>query len=90
LAAARDRRTGGAQPKPSDIVSEAAAADEFQSQAKPKRTGPKVGRNDPCPCGSGKKYKNCCGRYVVSRCGALIFFPNIKLAACFGLLLNCK
>lgn len=23
----------------------------------------KVGRNDPCPCGSGKKYKNCCGRY---------------------------
>ena len=26
------------------------------------RTSPKVGRNDPCPCGSGKKYKNCCGR----------------------------
>ena len=24
--------------------------------------GPKIGRNDPCPCGSGKKYKNCCGR----------------------------
>ena len=24
--------------------------------------GPKVGRNDPCPCGSGKKYKKCCGR----------------------------
>ena len=24
--------------------------------------GPKVGRNDPCPCGSGKKYKQCCGR----------------------------
>lgn len=23
----------------------------------------KVGRNDPCPCGSGKKYKNCCGKY---------------------------
>ena len=23
---------------------------------------PKVGRNDPCPCGSGKKYKNCCGK----------------------------
>ncbi|MBR6186976.1 MAG: SEC-C domain-containing protein, partial [Clostridia bacterium] len=22
----------------------------------------KIGRNDPCPCGSGKKYKNCCGR----------------------------
>ncbi|MEP6628187.1 MAG: SEC-C metal-binding domain-containing protein, partial [Ginsengibacter sp.] len=28
----------------------------------PVRVGPKVGRNDPCPCGSGKKYKNCHGR----------------------------
>ena len=27
-----------------------------------RRESPKVGRNDPCPCGSGKKYKNCCGR----------------------------
>lgn len=27
----------------------------------PVRTGPKIGRNDPCPCGSGKKYKKCCG-----------------------------
>ncbi len=27
----------------------------------PLRAGPKVGRNDPCTCGSGKKYKNCCG-----------------------------
>jgi preprotein translocase subunit SecA len=27
----------------------------------PIRSGPKVGRNDPCTCGSGKKYKNCCG-----------------------------
>lgn len=26
-----------------------------------RRTDPKVGRNDPCPCGSGKKYKQCCG-----------------------------
>lgn len=24
---------------------------------------PKIGRNDPCPCGSGKKHKKCCGRY---------------------------
>lgn len=29
---------------------------------KPVVKGTKVGRNDPCPCGSGKKYKNCCGR----------------------------
>ena len=28
----------------------------------PIRKAPKVGRNDPCPCGSGKKYKNCCGK----------------------------
>jgi uncharacterized protein len=27
-----------------------------------RRASPKVGRNDPCPCGSGKKFKNCCGR----------------------------
>lgn len=26
------------------------------------RTGPKVGRNDPCPCDSGKKFKKCCGK----------------------------
>jgi SEC-C motif-containing protein len=25
------------------------------------RAGPKIGRNEPCPCGSGKKYKHCCG-----------------------------
>jgi len=48
--------------KPSDVVSEAAAATEASAKARPVRTGPKVGRNDPCPCGSGKKYKNCCGR----------------------------
>jgi preprotein translocase subunit SecA len=47
--------------KPSDIVSEA-ADDLSKPKPKPKRTGPKVGRNDPCPCGSGKKYKNCCGK----------------------------
>ncbi len=27
-----------------------------------RRETPKVGRNEPCPCGSGKKYKKCCGR----------------------------
>jgi len=35
-----------------------------ESEEKPKsitRQGTKIGRNDPCPCGSGKKYKNCCG-----------------------------
>ena len=54
--------TGSGQPKASDVVSEAAQAAEAAAKAKPVRTGPKVGRNDPCPCGSGKKYKNCCGK----------------------------
>jgi preprotein translocase subunit SecA len=51
---------GGDGRSGSDMVSEAAAAAE--AKAKPVRTGPKVGRNDPCPCGSGKKYKQCCGK----------------------------
>jgi preprotein translocase subunit SecA len=42
-----------------DMVKEAS---EAMSKAKPVKTGPKVGRNDPCPCGSGKKYKQCCGK----------------------------
>jgi hypothetical protein len=39
----------------------------MRAEAEPPRTmpvrrdGKKVGRNDPCPCGSGKKYKKCCG-----------------------------
>ncbi|MFA7168859.1 MAG: preprotein translocase subunit SecA, partial [Sphaerochaetaceae bacterium] len=36
---------------------------EGETNTTVRRTGPKIGRNDPCPCGSGKKYKNCCGRY---------------------------
>ena len=35
--------------------------DKSDSVKKPKKSK-KVGRNDPCPCGSGKKYKNCCGK----------------------------
>ena len=39
-----------------------AAPEEEKHQETVHRKAPKVGRNDPCPCGSGKKYKNCCGR----------------------------
>ena len=43
-------------------------ADQSKVKSEVNRTvvnsGPKVGRNDPCPCGSGKKYKNCCGKNV--------------------------
>src|SRR5438128_7466024 len=42
-----------------EMVSEAA---EHATKQKPVRTGPKVGRNDACPCGSNKKFKNCCGK----------------------------
>ncbi len=38
------------------------AAPSAGSQPKTEVAGKKVGRNDPCPCGSGKKYKHCCGR----------------------------
>ncbi|MBM3824480.1 MAG: preprotein translocase subunit SecA [Verrucomicrobia bacterium] len=44
----------------SDMVTEATSQ---MQKAAPIRTGPKVGRNDPCPCGSGKKFKQCCGKY---------------------------
>jgi preprotein translocase subunit SecA len=41
------------------------ALDELRAAASPSGPGNgsqrKVGRNDPCPCGSGKKYKKCCG-----------------------------
>ncbi|MCX6887414.1 MAG: preprotein translocase subunit SecA [Verrucomicrobia bacterium] len=54
-----DRPSQSGDSRPSDIVSQAADAVE---KAKPLRSGPKVGRNDPCPCLSGKKFKNCCGK----------------------------
>jgi len=34
-----------------------------EEKQRPVRVAPKVGRNDPCPCGSGKKYKKCCGQH---------------------------
>jgi preprotein translocase subunit SecA len=41
---------------------EALGADENAPEQQPADNGPKVGRNDPCPCGSGKKYKHCHGK----------------------------
>ena len=38
-----------------------AGSGEYQPVQQVVRSGDKVGRNDPCPCGSGKKYKKCCG-----------------------------
>ena len=46
-------------------VAEPISTNEDDSiKKKPIVKGKKIGRNDPCPCGSGKKYKNCCGRNV--------------------------
>jgi uncharacterized protein len=39
-----------------------ARADRFEAQSSPD----KIGRNDPCPCGSGKKYKRCCGGATIN------------------------
>jgi preprotein translocase subunit SecA len=45
-----------------DIATDSAESEKPADIAvAPIRSGPKVGRNDPCPCGSGKKYKACCG-----------------------------
>jgi preprotein translocase subunit SecA len=48
------------------IAKEGAPAQSPMAQAARRKeavaVGNKVGRNDPCPCGSGKKYKKCCGR----------------------------
>ena len=41
---------------------EARLAGDGPRQPRRLKASEKVGRNDPCPCGSGKKYKNCCGR----------------------------
>ena len=52
---------------PSESSDAAPVADDFGADGVPKtivREAPKVGRNDPCPCGSGKKYKSCHGRLV--------------------------
>ncbi|MFC2019664.1 preprotein translocase subunit SecA [Chloroflexota bacterium] len=47
-------------PKEGTILSQAAGDRSAREQTKP--GGRKTGRNDPCPCGSGKKYKHCCGK----------------------------
>ena len=55
-------RTRGEEPKREQVAKETAAAgaSDGSVKAEPKRVGKKVGPNDPCPCGSGKKYKKCC------------------------------
>ncbi|UCH35607.1 MAG: preprotein translocase subunit SecA [Armatimonadota bacterium] len=48
------------QPSPFQHMHASHGGDEEPQQRQPERVKKKVGRNDPCPCGSGKKYKKCC------------------------------
>ena len=50
------------EPKREQVAREtsAAGASDGTTKPEPKRVGKKIGMNDPCPCGSGKKYKKCC------------------------------
>ena len=50
------------QTSRSDIMRAGQQDTREQQKTQPIRAEKTVGRNDPCPCGSGKKYKNCCGR----------------------------
>jgi preprotein translocase subunit SecA len=54
---------GQAAPRPARVT---LSRGDIKSAGKAtqKREGAKIGRNDPCPCGSGKKYKKCCGQGV--------------------------
>ena len=50
------------QAQPKDRLASAQTNQGGEVERQPRRVGEKVGRNDPCPCGSGKKYKKCHGR----------------------------
>jgi hypothetical protein len=51
------------QPASKALTANVSSASNYVERVQPIRnTTPKVGRNDPCPCGSGKKYKKCCGK----------------------------
>ncbi len=54
--------TRDAYPGESAQRQAAASVNRPAPTQQPVKAGPKIGRNDPCPCGSGKKYKNCHGR----------------------------
>jgi preprotein translocase subunit SecA len=64
-----DETAGSMRPQPTAIENEKqgygsspSGFSSSQSPSQPVSKKPKVGRNDPCPCGSGKKYKKCCGK----------------------------
>ena len=56
------RLVGAEKAQPKDRLAEAQTNQGEEVQRTPRQVGQKVGRNDPCPCGSGLKYKKCHGR----------------------------
>lgn len=50
--------SGKIDPSPKDVD---ASLEKLRTQVTPSDPNKKIGRNDPCPCGSGKKHKKCCG-----------------------------
>ncbi|HHT73227.1 MAG TPA: preprotein translocase subunit SecA [Firmicutes bacterium] len=58
----RVRLVDPSQAQPKDRLQGAQTNQGGEVERAPRKVEDKVGRNDPCPCGSGKKYKKCCGR----------------------------
>ncbi|NIO70542.1 MAG: DUF1186 domain-containing protein [Anaerolineae bacterium] len=56
------RRAKAAQPVPTPSALQTVSDSQPTQRETYVRSKPKVGRNDPCPCGSGRKYKHCCGK----------------------------
>jgi len=61
-AAAAATATGTVTQRRDLAAAEAAGSAPGAKRQPIRRSSPAIGRNEPCPCGSGKKYKNCCGR----------------------------
>ena len=70
------RASEGGQPQGS-MPSQAPKEVKVQKPVTVKREEPKVGRNDACPCGSGKKYKNCCGKQLMGLVPAIKQLVNV-------------
>ena len=59
---AEEKRTDLSKMRTGRSDAPVAQTNQAPRKTEPVKVGPKVGRNDPCPCGSGKKYKNCHGK----------------------------
>ena len=58
---ARIRKEEPVERKATVKITSTSGSDDGTVKKEPKKADKKPGRNDPCPCGSGKKYKKCCG-----------------------------